>query len=286
MTTREIIHVATAGGSYSAFPIGKSLSLWATYRVILVADSSPDTTRYRGSVDDANGDTWLVYAGTTVPASENAYLAEWQSPVFEASTAGSGNNTVTVTVLDGVTPISNAKVSIFLGGLLVRVGYTNISGVALFLLDAASYTINVSLFGYTAVAGQALVVSGNMNANVAMTPIALAVASPAGLCTVRFIVYESDGYTPLAGAIVAAKLNKNSAVDTILLSTALHSGVTDSNGICDLTLVQGTSIIKGSKYYLITVYAPSDTDLCDPISSYRAIVPATTTANAEDLLSA
>ena len=122
-----------------------------------------------------------------------------------------------------------------------------------------------------------------INAAIAVEPV-IAIPTVPGTCIVRFRVYENDGQTPLVGATVRAKLGKNVAVDTTLLSNVARAGTTSSLGVCDLTLIQGSSIIKGSKYYEIEVVDPKDPDACELVASYRGIVPNQNFTYAEDLL--
>ena len=105
-----------------------------------------------------------------------------------------------------------------------------------------------------------------------------------GLCTVRFVVYENDGTTPIANARVEAKLDRNVAIDSVLLTNVRSVGLTDSLGIVDLVLVQGDFIIKGSKQYSFKVWDSADLDTCDPVSQFRAVIPNLTSVFAEDLI--
>ena len=105
-----------------------------------------------------------------------------------------------------------------------------------------------------------------------------------GLCTVRFIVYENDGETPIQNARVEAKLDKNVAINNVLLTNVKSVGLTNSIGIVDLVLVQGDSIVKGNKNYTFRVWDSGDLDSCTPVSEFKAIVPSVASINAEDLI--
>ena len=108
-------------------------------------------------------------------------------------------------------------------------------------------------------------------------------ASP-GLCTVRFIVRENDGSTAIENARVEAKLEKNVAIDNVILTNVKSVGLTNSLGIVDLVLVQGDSIIKGKKHYTFKIWDSGDLDTCTPVSEFQAIVPNLSTMFAEDLI--
>jgi hypothetical protein len=105
-----------------------------------------------------------------------------------------------------------------------------------------------------------------------------------GLCTVRFIVRENDGSTPIENARVEAKLEKNVAIDNVILTNVKSVGLTNSLGIVDLVLVQGDSIIKGKKHYTFKIWDSGDLDTCTPVSEFKAIVPNLSTMFAEDLI--
>lgn len=63
-----IHYIDTTGGTYYAFPSSQSLANWATYRVLLAELTGANLGKYEGSVDDANGSDWIVFAGGTQPA--------------------------------------------------------------------------------------------------------------------------------------------------------------------------------------------------------------------------
>jgi hypothetical protein len=225
----------------------------------------------------------LIYNTATVPASWDAYLFEWNAPISE-SISVQGDFVVTVTVLNVATPVSGVRVTVLSAGVAIRSGVTNSSGIAYFLLDAGTYAVNASTFGYTSIVGTALVVTAARSLGLSMVAESTTPVVPAGLCVVRFVVFGSDGSTPKVGATITAKLDKNTAINSVLLSSAKTSGVTDVNGACDLTLVQGASIVKGESKYLIEVCDASDPDSCEVISQFRATIPTLSFVYAEDLI--
>ena len=212
----------------------------------------------------------LIYNTSTVPTSWDSYLFDWEAPDLSVE---QGNFTVTVTALAGVTPVSGVRVTILSGGVSIRSGVTNSSGVAQFLLDAGTYTVNASTFGYASVIGTSLVVTDTRLISLPMVAESTGSIVAPGQCLVRCVVYENDGATPKVGAIVSAKLDKNTAINAIFLSNLKTSGVTDVNGVCDLILVQGDSISKGDKKYLFEVSDASDPDSCEVITQFRAVIP-------------
>lgn len=81
--------------------------------------------------------------------------------------AGTGARTVAVTVNDGSTLLQNAKVRMTEGVNTYLVS-TNASGVAVFNLDDATYTVGITKSGYT-YSGTTLVVDGNESPTYSMT---------------------------------------------------------------------------------------------------------------------
>jgi hypothetical protein len=194
---------------------------------------------------------------------------------------GSGARTVTITVNDGTTALQNARVRLT-SGATSHARDTNVSGVAVFNVDDATWTVSITRSGYT-FAGASLVVDGTETATYSMTAITISEPAEPGLCTVRFEVRDADGTTLVQGASVKAVLDPNNAVSGILLSNAVHSGTTNSSGICDLVLVQGKSIIRGNKLYTITVTDPGSTT-SEPLMKITGVVPNQTTAYASELI--
>jgi hypothetical protein len=85
--------------------------------------------------------------------------------------AGTGARTVTVTVNDGTTALQNAVVRLSEGLNTYRT-LTNASGVAVFNVDDATYTVAVTKSGYT-YAGTTMVVNGTETATYSMTVVSI-----------------------------------------------------------------------------------------------------------------
>lgn len=75
--THTVYLTQPTGGTYYAYPVSQSLASWATYRVALTEASSPNSGRYSGTLDDANGTTWQVFSGSSQPASWDVSLATY-----------------------------------------------------------------------------------------------------------------------------------------------------------------------------------------------------------------
>ena len=83
--------------------------------------------------------------------------------------AGTGARLVTITVNDGATVLQNAVVRLTEGGNTYR-ALTNVSGVATFNVDDATYSVAISKVGYS-YAGTTIVVNGVETATYSMTAI-------------------------------------------------------------------------------------------------------------------
>jgi hypothetical protein len=72
--THTVYWQAPAGGTYYAYPANQSLADWTTYRVALTGGTGADVGRYSGSLNDAHGMEWLVFNGSSMPTTWDAYV--------------------------------------------------------------------------------------------------------------------------------------------------------------------------------------------------------------------
>jgi len=66
----------TTGQTLYAYPQGQSLTDWATYRVVMAEGVGDNTGRYAATVDDTNGDVWLIFSGAAQPADWTVAISE------------------------------------------------------------------------------------------------------------------------------------------------------------------------------------------------------------------
>lgn len=190
---------------------------------------------------------------------------------------GTGARAVSITVLDNfATPIQSATVRVSRSGQTFAV-QTNASGVALFSLDDATWTVSITSPGY-AFSPVSLVVNQNVSTIYSGNIIAPTPPAPfAGLCNVQFSVIHLG--LPVANATVVALLeDENPTVNNYLVSRQITSGSTDLNGNCVLTLVQYAQFTRGGVYRIRVADSQGKT-----IHDRRVTIPSTSTANAEDL---
>lgn len=104
--------------------------------------------------------------------------------------AGSGARTVTITVNDGTTALQNAVVRLSEGLNTYRT-LTNASGVAVFNVDDATYTVAVTKSGYT-YAGTTLIVNGTETATYSMTAVSVTPPANPDLSAVVVLCLGTD----------------------------------------------------------------------------------------------
>lgn len=104
--------------------------------------------------------------------------------------AGSGARTVTITVNDGTTALQNAIVRLSEGLNTYRT-LTNASGVAVFNVDDATYTVAVTKSGYT-YAGTTIVVNGTETATYSMTAVSVTPPTNPDLSAVVVLCLGTD----------------------------------------------------------------------------------------------
>lgn len=111
----------------------------------------------------------------------------------------SGANTVTITVDDGINPLESARVRVTKGAQ-TEIRQTNGDGQVEFSLDDGTWTVAITLTGYTFTA-TLLAVSGDETATYSMTALALA---PAETPAIRnyLIVRSLTTKAPIEGALV------------------------------------------------------------------------------------
>jgi len=104
--------------------------------------------------------------------------------------AGTGARTVTITVNDGTTALQNAVVRLSEGLNTYRT-LTNASGVAVFNVDDATYTVAVTKSGYT-YAGTTLIVNGTETATYSMTAVSVTPPANQDLSAVVVLCLGTD----------------------------------------------------------------------------------------------
>jgi hypothetical protein len=117
-----------------------------------------------------------------------------------------------------------------------------------------------------------------INANHAASPVYPSAIT--GLCHVLFAVTFNGA--AVQGASVSATLESdNNTTDGYLAARTVEAGTTDASGNCILTLIQFAQFTRGGNYRIRV----SDTNR-KLLTDRLVVIPATSTANAEDLVDA
>ncbi len=158
-----------------------------------------------------------------------------------AGLAGTGARSVTITVKDeppGPIPLEGAKVRVTKGAESY-VRPTNISGQAAFSLDDGTWTVAITLSGYS-FTPTTLVVDGTEVVTYYMSLVSVPASDP-GLVTGYYHCYDKDGVIE-SGAIVQMKFHKSSG-SGISGDVSVRSETSGVDG-----LVSFTNLFTGADY--------------------------------------
>ena len=172
-----------------------------------------------------------------------------------AAAVSGGARTITLTVDDGTTALEGAKVRVTEGLNSFELA-TNASGVVVFALDDATWTVAITkpLFTFT---NTTLVVSADAAQTYSMTAIAVPASNP-GRVTGFIYTYDEDGVIEV-GATVSLQAAKFPGKG-LSLDTAIRTETSDGNGLVTFTnLFAGTTyrIRRGSDRDWVTAKLPT-----------------------------
>jgi hypothetical protein len=168
-------------------------------------------------------DSILEDTGTTLPALIGG--------------SGTGARTVTITVDDGTTALQNATVRMTEGANTFT-ALTNVSGVAVFNLDDATYTVGVTKSGYS-YAGTTLIVNGTETATYSMTVVSTPAPTQPDGCVIQVLCL--NGVTPQQGVAIqyrAASIPSGDLNRAFLGTT--QTATSNSSGIATFEVAQGS----------------------------------------------
>lgn len=179
--------------------------------------------------------------------------AAWTTGDGGGGGAGTGARTVTVTVNDGATAIQSATVRMT-AGAETYTATTNVSGVATFNLDDATYTVAITKSGYS-YAGTTLVVDGDESATYSMTVITITPSS-GSLVTGYWTCYSELGAVE-SGVTVTLYAIRVPTESGLAIDSATRTATSAANGVAQFTnLIPGATyrVKRGSgDYYTIKI---------------------------------
>lgn len=181
-------------------------------------------------------------------------VALTNTTISGVASGGSGAYVVTVTVkTSGAVAIQNATVRLTQGASSYT-AITNVSGVATFSLDAATYTRSITASGYT-FTPDTIAVTAAANFNATMTTVSIPAPSNPSLCAVYGTLLAANG-DPMAGAEVEfALVTANVDGSGNLVVSDTYTATADADGLIDVDLVRNDTFLYKNSHYLVT-YAP------------------------------
>ena len=150
--------------------------------------------------------------------------------------AGTGARLVTITVNDGATVLQNAVVRLTEGGNTYR-ALTNVSGVATFNVDDATYSVAISKVGYS-YAGTTIVVNGVETATYSMTAINVTPGS-GDLTTGYLTCLDELGAAEASVAVRCQLVQIPSSGTGFAYDSTVQVETSAANGLVEFPMVKG-----------------------------------------------
>jgi hypothetical protein len=216
-------------------------------------DTAQDTQHgtTRTAVDDAftviKGATWSGTTDTLEAIRDRGDVA-W----ITGGGSGTGARTITVTIDDGTDPLENAIVRMT-EGVNTYTALSDVTGVATFNLDDATYVVAITKSGYS-YAGTTLLVNGDETETYSMTQVATSPPADPALCAVTIHVRDQYGVDlpdePVEITFVSWAVG---AADTVPVLSPPPVQTTDVDGTVAVNLYRNAvyKIIYGSADYAL-----------------------------------
>lgn len=154
------------------------------------------------------------------------------------ATGGTGARTVTITVNDGAAALENANVRLSQGAESYVLA-TNVSGVAVFALDDATWSVTITKPGYT-FTPTTILVNGNTTATYSLTSVSILPSDPD---KVTGYLYCDNAGVRTAGVKVSIQQITKSSANGLAQDGDIRTESSDTNG-----LVQFTNLFVGAEY--------------------------------------
>lgn len=187
-----------------------------------------------GTHNPQSGDAY-ARLGAPAGASTSADVAAVLAAV-QANGGGSGARSVSITINDGTSVLTSARVRVSQGSESYVVS-TNGSGVAAFNLDDATWTVIVTKPGYT-LAAQTLVVDGTETVTYSMTEVSISPPEYPQLATGFGYCYDQGG-EPEEDVSIEFELRLGTGDDGYVRDIKKFTATSDANGLAQATFVRG-----------------------------------------------
>jgi hypothetical protein len=225
--------------------VGTVYNLGTTTGTLGVALTAGDLRAALFHADDVNNKLRVSTEGAVELDSDTI-----QEIADAVGSSGTGARTVTITVNDGTTVLQNATIRLTEGANTFTAS-TNVSGVAVFNLDDATYAVAITKSGYS-YAGTTLVVDGTETRTYSMTAISITPPDDPALCAVVFHLRDQFG-ADKAGEPVEITFVKweETAAQTPPVVSVPPVQTTDSGGLVEVELYRDATyrIVYGSAGY-------------------------------------
>lgn len=238
-----LIGHGASGEAYDFFAFDSSGKVWngsafvvwndADYTTYRIAATEVGTSGRFTATEPASTHSWeLRIRGATLAGSPTID----SDFVFVTGGVGTGARTVTITVNDGATPISQANVRLT-KGLESYVVQTNGSGIASFNVDDGSWIVAIAKPGYQ-FAGATLVVDSNETQTYSMTGTLVTPADPAKT-TGYLTVYNENGAVEQGATVNAVVYVLPTDDSGVAYDSTPQNVVSDAQGLVQFTLFKG-----------------------------------------------
>ncbi len=272
---KSVSTTRTTGQTLYAFPEGSSLADWATKRVQLVEQSSPNTGYYIANLDESVASLWRLFVGASQPSSWSQSIEYFQINTGVVN-SGSGAFMVTIEVTSDSVPVRGAIITVKLSGVVVAHVITNTVGVAAVALDAGDYTLTIVATGFTSIVDSAFTVSEDSTLTRSLTLAPLDPPSTANTCRVRLLAMR--GSTPEQVRVVISTSSVGRDQDIAFFNTSFD-GTTDEDGLLSVDLPWSSSTGVGLYRFKLIDLVSGKT-----LHDRTCTVPDVANANYEDLV--
>ena len=244
--------MATTPIKFPALPTGLTLTCDVVHPTTLAVEETVTLTEassiYSGSITGTSSGQkiFVMKASTAIIGSRIRTIADDTTTYIILSeletyaSDGRGAYPVTITIDDGVNPISGATVRVTTDGL-VATKVTSASGIALFALDNGSYDVTITQPGYGA-GVETLTVSGATADTYTLVVISVTPPASSLVATGVMVVYDELGAVE-QGASIYVKLTSGPGTAGYGYDTATRTEVSDASG-----LVEFAGMIRGATY--------------------------------------
>ena len=218
------IHYDVAGATFYAKP-SEAQTPWADDIIVGVASSVYSQEYAFAGLDEGQGYVVIKQAGGS-PAASDVAVGSFSA----TANTGTGARTVTITVQADSSPVEGATVRLTSGGVNVS-NTTNASGVAVFAVDDATYSVAASKSGYSGTTAT-LVVDGDEAETYTITALASGSPTTPGTLIGQLVTLNQYGAAE-SGVEVSVQISEGPGDAGIAYDSATWTVTSDVNGLCE-----------------------------------------------------